>query len=65
MTKAEIIKIGTELGLDYSITWTCYNPQMQGSNYVPCHKCDSCRFRKEGFKAAMIYQKPEIINVNN
>jgi len=49
MTKAEIIKKGTELGLDYSLTWSCYDPQPDGK---PCLQCDSCRFREKGFKEA-------------
>jgi len=51
MTKAEIIKKGTELGLDYSLTWSCYDPQPGGR---PCLKCDSCLFRAKGFKEAGI-----------
>jgi 7-cyano-7-deazaguanine synthase len=76
MTKAEIIKKGISLGLDYSLTWSCYDPQtkldalqvmqdefsrkaphpprsMRG-NYVPCRRCDSCRFRERGFLEAGI-----------
>jgi 7-cyano-7-deazaguanine synthase len=49
MTKAEIIKKGTELGLDYSLTWSCYDPLPGGR---PCLRCDSCRFREKGFKEA-------------
>lgn len=54
MTKADIIKKGTELGLDYSLTWSCYDPQPSavGSQFVPCGKCDSCLFRAKGFKEA-------------
>ena len=49
MTKAEIIKRGAALGLDYSLTWSCYDPQF-GS--VPCGRCESCIIRKRGFKEA-------------
>jgi 7-cyano-7-deazaguanine synthase len=60
MTKGEIIKKGVELGLDYSLTWSCYDPQKirvsehlpLSFRYVPCGKCDSCRFRAKGFKEA-------------
>ena len=46
MTKAEIIKAGLSLGVDYSITSSCYDP---GSNGEPCGKCDSCLLRNKGF----------------
>lgn len=46
MTKAEIIKRGLELGVDYSKTLSCYDPDINGN---PCCKCDSCLLRKKGF----------------
>lgn len=49
MTKAEIIKAGFELGLDYSLTWSCYDPSDDGS---ACGRCDSCQLRLKGFKEA-------------
>jgi len=49
MTKAEIIKRGIELGLDYSLTWSCYDPTPGGK---PCGGCDSCLIRAKGFKEA-------------
>lgn len=51
MTKADIIKKGTELGLDYSLTWSCYDPQPDG---MPCRTCDSCLFRAKGFEEAKL-----------
>ena len=51
MTKAEIIKKGHSLGVDYSLTLSCYNPTDSG---LACGKCDSCKFRKDGFKNAGI-----------
>ena len=81
MTKEQIIRKGVGLGLDYSLTWSCYDPQpavagVQSSKfkvhkfqrssklkapsaerrtvYVPCGRCDSCRFRGKGFTAAGI-----------
>ncbi|HET6456570.1 MAG TPA: 7-cyano-7-deazaguanine synthase QueC [Armatimonadota bacterium] len=48
-TKAEIIKRGSELGVDYSLTWSCY----QGLE-KPCGRCDSCILRAEGFRRAGI-----------
>jgi len=52
LTKAEIIKKGMELGLDYSLTWSCYDPVYTDGKYRPCLKCDSCRLRAKGFKEA-------------
>jgi 7-cyano-7-deazaguanine synthase len=51
MTKAEIIQKGTELGVDYSMTHSCYNPSPGGK---ACGQCDSCLLRKKGFKEAGI-----------
>ena len=51
LSKAEIIKQGTELGVDYAITVSCYQADNEGR---ACAVCDSCRFRKEGFEAAKI-----------
>lgn len=49
MTKAEIIKKGLELGLDYSLTWSCYDPSPEG---LACGLCDSCQLRLKGFQEA-------------
>lgn len=49
MSKAEIIRRGGELGLDYGLTVSCYDPSGEGA---PCGRCDSCRFRAAGFAAA-------------
>jgi 7-cyano-7-deazaguanine synthase len=49
MTKADIIKKGLELGLDYSLTWSCYDPTPEG---LACGLCDSCQLRLKGFKEA-------------
>ncbi len=49
MTKGEIIKKGLELGLDYSLTWSCYDPTPEG---LACGLCDSCQLRLKGFKEA-------------
>lgn len=49
MTKAEIIKRGSELGLDYSLTWSCYDPTADGK---ACALCDSCQLRLKGFTDA-------------
>jgi 7-cyano-7-deazaguanine synthase len=49
MTKAEIIKTGLKLGLDYALTWSCYDPTTDGR---ACGLCDSCQLRLKGFKEA-------------
>lgn len=49
MTKAEIIRTGMRLGVDYSMTHSCYDPDGAG---LACGRCDSCRIRREGFEAA-------------
>jgi 7-cyano-7-deazaguanine synthase len=46
LKKSGIISLGRELGLDYCLTRSCYDPQPDGS---PCGHCDSCRFRRQGF----------------
>jgi 7-cyano-7-deazaguanine synthase len=49
MSKGQIISTGTNLGVDYSLTHSCYDPDQQG---LSCGKCDSCRLRLKGFSQA-------------
>jgi 7-cyano-7-deazaguanine synthase len=49
MTKAEIIREGVRLGVDYSQTLSCYDPDPRGR---ACGRCDSCQLRKKGFAEA-------------
>jgi 7-cyano-7-deazaguanine synthase len=49
MTKAQIINTGISLGVDYSVTLSCYNPSPAG---LACGRCDSCRIRRKGFAEA-------------
>jgi len=49
MTKAEIVRRGAGLGLDFSLTHSCYDPDPQGR---ACGECDSCLLRKKGFREA-------------
>ena len=49
MSKAEIIQTGLQLGVDYSMTSSCYDP---GADGRPCGRCDSCRLRAKGFAEA-------------
>ena len=51
MSKALIVKQGLALGLDYALTWSCYDPQPGGR---ACGLCDSCQLRQKGFAAAGI-----------
>jgi 7-cyano-7-deazaguanine synthase len=49
MTKAEIIQKGLELGVDYGLTHSCYDPSLEGR---ACGQCDACLLRKKGFQEA-------------
>jgi 7-cyano-7-deazaguanine synthase len=49
LTKAGIIRLGVELGVDYGLTHSCYDP---GPDGTPCGHCDSCRLRARGFEEA-------------
>ena len=62
MTKAEIIHTGIELGIDYSMTHSCYDPAEDGA---ACGRCDSCLLRQKGFREAGIpdptrYAEPHV-----
>jgi len=48
-SKAQIIKRGMELGVDYSLTHSCYDPDAEGKS---CGRCDSCLLRLKGFREA-------------
>jgi 7-cyano-7-deazaguanine synthase len=49
LTKAQIIRRGLELGVDYGLTSSCYDPSPEG---LPCGQCDSCQLRRKGFHEA-------------
>lgn len=51
MTKADIVREGTRLGVDMGLSWSCYDPAPGG---VHCGTCDSCRLRSKGFEDAGI-----------
>ena len=60
LTKAEIIRRGTALGVDYSLTHSCYDPDAAGRS---CGRCDACVLRRQGFLEAglvdpLVYQVP-------
>ncbi len=56
LTKAEIIRRGTDLGVDYALTHTCYDPDQQGR---ACGRCDACLLRLEGFAQAGLQDPAE------
>ena len=49
LPKADIIRLGVELGVDYALTHSCYDPAPGGA---ACGRCDACRLRRDGFQAA-------------
>jgi 7-cyano-7-deazaguanine synthase len=51
LSKADIVKLGGELGLDFGLTRSCYDPDAKGR---PCGQCDSCLLRRKGFEEAGI-----------
>jgi len=61
MTKAEIILTGTKLGVDFSLTHSCYDPDQQGRS---CGRCDSCKLRLKGFAEAGLEDPIEYRKVN-
>jgi 7-cyano-7-deazaguanine synthase len=51
LSKADIVRLGQELGLDFSLTHSCYDPDSAGR---PCGQCDACLLRRKGFEEAGI-----------
>lgn len=49
LTKGETVLLGNQLGVDFSLTWTCYDPTPDGK---PCGLCESCQLRAKGFEEA-------------
>lgn len=68
MTKAEIIRAGQALGVDYGLTWSCYDPapppdggQGAGIGALHCGRCDSCLLRRKGFDEAGVADPTEYV----
>jgi 7-cyano-7-deazaguanine synthase len=59
LSKAEIIRRGVELGVDYRLTHSCYDPSSEGK---ACGQCDSCLLRKKGFRQAGIPDPAEYLS---
>ena len=49
LSKADIVRLGRDLGVDFSLTHSCYDPDVDGR---PCGQCDACLLRKKGFDEA-------------
>jgi 7-cyano-7-deazaguanine synthase len=49
LSKADIIRLGRRLGVDYALTWSCYDPAPGGA---PCGRCEACILRRKGFSEA-------------
>jgi 7-cyano-7-deazaguanine synthase len=62
MSKADIVREGTRLGVDYAMTVSCYQADALGR---ACGKCDSCRLRREGFMAAGIADPTRYVDTSN
>jgi 7-cyano-7-deazaguanine synthase len=59
MTKAQIITAGMDIGVDYSLTHSCYDPDTEGR---PCGHCDSCQLRLKGFAEAGLADPVEYVH---
>jgi 7-cyano-7-deazaguanine synthase len=58
LSKAEIIRTGLDLGVDYRLTHSCYDPTLAG---ISCGRCDSCRLRLKGFREAGVEDPIEYV----
>ncbi|MFO0831683.1 MAG: 7-cyano-7-deazaguanine synthase QueC [Phycisphaerales bacterium] len=54
LTKAGIIRLGSSLGVDYSLTHSCYDPVVRNGTALACGHCDSCLLRRRGFTEAAV-----------
>ena len=61
LSKADIIKLGTSLGVDYGMTHSCYDPV----NTLACGRCDSCQLRKAGFAQAGVPDPTQYVTTHS
>jgi 7-cyano-7-deazaguanine synthase len=54
LSKAAIVRRGIELGVDFALTHSCYDPFVRGEEVLACGRCDACLLRKKGFSEARI-----------
>ncbi len=54
LSKAAIVRRGIELGIDFGLTHSCYDPLVRGTDVLACGRCDACLLRKKGFSEAKI-----------
>ena len=52
LSKEAIVRRGLELGVDFALTHTCYDPVEREGRVLACGRCDACRLRLEGFRRA-------------
>jgi 7-cyano-7-deazaguanine synthase len=52
LSKAQIIRLGADLGVDFSLTHSCYDPLVRDGRVLSCGRCDSCQIRRRGFTEA-------------
>jgi len=52
LKKAQIVRLGARLGVDFAVTHSCYDPVRRGRRVRACGRCDSCRLRRKGFREA-------------
>jgi 7-cyano-7-deazaguanine synthase len=62
LSKAEIVKLGHRLGVDYALTWSCYDPMPDGT---ACARCEACILRKKGFREAGVEDPAGAMNGAN
>jgi len=54
LSKAAIVRRGIELGVDFALTHSCYDPFVRGEKVLACGRCDACLLRKKGFHEAQV-----------
>ncbi len=65
MSKREIVLRGVELGVDFALTHSCYDPQRAGERWLACGHCDACQLRLAGFRDAGLVDPVEYADVRD